>query len=89
MHFEMVVTDVADPADPGGTRLGVSELTQWYNRHLEQIIRIAPEQYWWLHRRWKQPPPRRGRAPGTRHVPHLRSFDSSRPVRNVKGRMDT
>jgi KDO2-lipid IV(A) lauroyltransferase len=89
MNFEMVVTGVADPADSRGMSLGVSELTQWYNLHLEQIIRIAPEQYWWLHRRWKQPPPRQVRAPQPRHVPHLRCGDPSRPVRNVKSRIDT
>jgi len=31
----------------------VPALTQWYTRMLEEIIRRSPEQYWWLHRRWK------------------------------------
>ena len=26
------------------------------------MIRRAPEQYWWVHRRWKEPPPRRAKA---------------------------
>jgi KDO2-lipid IV(A) lauroyltransferase len=38
---------------------GVRELTQWYNLRLEEIIRRTPEQYWWLHRRWKGNRPRR------------------------------
>jgi Kdo2-lipid IVA lauroyltransferase/acyltransferase len=33
----------------------VTDVTQWYTSRLEDIIRRAPEQYWWLHRRWKDP----------------------------------
>ena len=42
----------------------VKQLTQWYTSELEQLIRAAPQQYWWLHRRWKdhRPPGRRQRA---------------------------
>jgi lauroyl/myristoyl acyltransferase len=21
---------------------------------MEEVVRLAPEQYWWLHRRWKE-----------------------------------
>ena len=35
---------------------GVKELTQWYSEQLERMIRRAPGQYWWLHRRWKSRP---------------------------------
>jgi Kdo2-lipid IVA lauroyltransferase/acyltransferase len=31
----------------------VREITQWFTARLEEMIRTAPEQYWWLHRRWK------------------------------------
>ncbi|MBN2578885.1 MAG: lysophospholipid acyltransferase family protein [Pirellulales bacterium] len=31
----------------------VREITQWFSSRLEDQIRTAPEQYWWLHRRWK------------------------------------
>ncbi len=37
----------------------VPALTQWYTDCLEKIIRRAPEQYWWVHRRWKGEPPAR------------------------------
>jgi KDO2-lipid IV(A) lauroyltransferase len=33
-------------------------LTAWYNRRLAESIGASVEQYWWLHRRWRQPPPR-------------------------------
>ena len=42
--------DEHDAASDVGT---IHELTQWYSDHMESIIREAPEQYWWLHRRWK------------------------------------
>jgi len=31
----------------------VREITQWFSSRLEDLIRTAPEQYWWIHRRWK------------------------------------
>lgn len=39
----------------------VTAVTQWYTRHLETTIRVAPEQYWWVHRRWRDYQPRRKR----------------------------
>lgn len=56
MQFEIGVLGVYDPLKDG-TR-DVEELSQWYSTLLEDVIRSAPEQYWWLHRRWKQPPAR-------------------------------
>ncbi len=58
-RFEMRCTDIVDPlvADDGlGTVRG---LTEWYTACLERLIRVAPDQYWWLHRRWKPKPVRR------------------------------
>ena len=52
MHFNMTVADVLDPRDyPEG--ITVKEITQWYTHVLEEGIRQHPEQYWWIHRRWK------------------------------------
>ena len=53
--YEMTVEAVADPLRPGDPTGNVRELTQWYTSKLEEIIRRAPEQYWWVHRRWKDP----------------------------------
>lgn len=54
MHFEMRVADLVDPADADFKLGSIPLLTQWYTRCLEDLIRIAPNQYWWLHRRWRE-----------------------------------
>lgn len=60
LQFEMKISDIVDPL-AADFRLGtIPLLTQWYTQHLEEMIRSAPEQYWWVHRRWKgQPTDRR------------------------------
>jgi KDO2-lipid IV(A) lauroyltransferase len=63
LHFEMATHGIVDPRtspDAGN----VKQLTQWYTNEFEQVIREAPEQYWWVHRRWKdsRPPKRSERA---------------------------
>jgi Kdo2-lipid IVA lauroyltransferase/acyltransferase len=42
-----------DPAHNPPEYESVEELTQWYNDILAARIRQQPEQYWWLHDRWK------------------------------------
>lgn len=59
MQFESACIAVADPDDdPEGHCRSVESLTRWYNRQLAQSIGQSVEQYWWLHRRWREPPPR-------------------------------
>lgn len=58
LEIELGVEGIADPRDGGQCFSGVKPLTEWYNRVLEQIILVAPEQYWWVHRRWKGRPKR-------------------------------
>ncbi|NLF73131.1 MAG: lysophospholipid acyltransferase family protein [Candidatus Anammoximicrobium sp.] len=55
LQFELGTGGVADPRSHSPDLAGVKPLTQWYNRVLEEIILTAPEQYWWVHRRWKDP----------------------------------
>ena len=59
LQFEVRSIQAVDPLDTGDPRLtGVEALTTWYNGCLEDDIRHCPEQYWWIHRRWREPPPR-------------------------------
>ena len=43
---------------------GISRLTQEFTTALENLVRRAPEQYFWVHRRWKSEPRRRRPAVG-------------------------
>ncbi len=59
MRFESGCVGIADPQDdPAGNCAGVEPLTRWYNDRLAEAIGMSVEQYWWLHRRWRTPPPR-------------------------------
>lgn len=53
MHFEMINYAMIDPHEVGNSVGTIRELTQWYTTRLEELIRATPDQYWWLHRRWK------------------------------------
>lgn len=55
MHFEMCVADLIDPRTPGFELGSIPLVTEWYTRRLEDLIRLAPGQYWWLHQRWREP----------------------------------
>ncbi len=53
LHYKLGVEAYCDPTYSLPQTKGVRELTQWYTLHLENMIRRAPAQYWWVHRRWK------------------------------------
>ena len=59
LQFEIGIEGEADPADLPQELGGIHPLTQWYSARLETMVRRDPEQYWWLHRRWKDAPPKR------------------------------
>lgn len=57
-QFELATEDIIDVRDfQSANRL--MELTQRFTTSLESLIRRAPEQYFWVHRRWKSAPRRR------------------------------
>lgn len=55
-EFEMGIQRIIRPADWAGKEDELTWITREFTRELEQIIRAAPEQYLWLHRRWKHRP---------------------------------
>ncbi len=59
LRFELGCTGLATQDQPGEHLNSVQSLTAWYNQRLEEAIRMAPEQYWWVHRRWREPPPKK------------------------------
>ncbi len=62
LQYEVGCVGVVDPLRLEADQIDVRSLTQWYNRCLEEMVRRDPEQYWWLHNRWKERPARRGRT---------------------------
>ncbi|MGL6097765.1 MAG: lysophospholipid acyltransferase family protein, partial [Fimbriiglobus sp.] len=61
MDYRIVCEDVIDPRDFADRPDAVKAITQRYHTALEQAIRRHPEQYFWLHRRWKTAPAKRGK----------------------------
>jgi Kdo2-lipid IVA lauroyltransferase/acyltransferase len=59
MKFVIGSPGVADPETLSSDLLGVTPLTQWYNDRLADFIHRNPEQFWWVHRRWKEKPVRK------------------------------
>jgi Kdo2-lipid IVA lauroyltransferase/acyltransferase len=54
-RFEIGCEEVIDPRTIEA-RDELREITQRYTAALERIVRRAPEQYFWVHRRWKTEP---------------------------------
>ena len=61
-HYRIVVTDVIRPGEHPNTFDGALAITQRYTRAIERLVRLAPEQYLWVHRRWKTRPPEQRKA---------------------------
>lgn len=58
--FELGCEDVVDPLEFDSAD-ALREITQRYTSALERVVRRAPEQYFWVHRRWKSVPKSRAR----------------------------
>lgn len=57
-RYELGCEDVIDPLEITGDD-PVREITERYTRALERAVRRSPEQYFWVHRRWKSEPRQR------------------------------
>jgi KDO2-lipid IV(A) lauroyltransferase len=61
LRYEAIIEDVILPEEYAGKPDAVRAMTQRFTTALERLVRRYPEQYFWLHRRWKhQPKPRKG-----------------------------
>jgi KDO2-lipid IV(A) lauroyltransferase len=68
LQFKLDFMGTASPETGGEEFSGVREMTIWYNCRLAEAISRAPEQYWWLHRRWRVPPARMAQRPTPRQA---------------------
>jgi KDO2-lipid IV(A) lauroyltransferase len=60
-HFQCGAQDIIYPQDWKSQPDPLRYITQRYTRAIEDVVRVDPGQYWWLHRRWKTRP--KGEAP--------------------------
>jgi KDO2-lipid IV(A) lauroyltransferase len=57
--YNMWPIDIIFPEDYKNARDPVRAITERFTKGLEEMIRKAPEQYFWVHRRWKHKPQER------------------------------
>lgn len=56
MRFHLHLEDLIEPAEHSHDPDPIRSITQRYTKALERLARRHPEQYFWLHRRWKHQP---------------------------------
>jgi Kdo2-lipid IVA lauroyltransferase/acyltransferase len=61
LRYKDIIEDVILPEEYEGNPDAVRLITQRFTSALERIIRRHPEQYFWLHRRWKHQPTAKAR----------------------------
>ncbi|MBN2132611.1 MAG: lysophospholipid acyltransferase family protein [Sedimentisphaerales bacterium] len=61
-RFRVGVSRVIRPEDWRDQDDPLRWITAEYTRAIEDFVREDPEQYWWIHRRWKTRPPEERRA---------------------------
>jgi KDO2-lipid IV(A) lauroyltransferase len=57
MRYRIEAEELIRPAEYAGRPDAVKAITQRFTAALERVVRRHPEQYFWLHRRWKHQPP--------------------------------
>jgi KDO2-lipid IV(A) lauroyltransferase len=63
MRYQLIAEEVILPEDYADRPDAAKAITQWFTAALERQVRQHPDQYFWLHRRWKhQPPVRKKKA---------------------------
>ena len=72
LQFELKVAAVVDPFDDRDRIGSIADVLRWYAAEVENLIRQAPEQYGWVHRRWEGRPPERKRRPARLYAERAR-----------------
>jgi Kdo2-lipid IVA lauroyltransferase/acyltransferase len=62
MRYQPICEDLILPEEYADERDPVKAITQRFTSALERVVRTAPEQYFWLHRRWKHQPAKSKRS---------------------------
>jgi Kdo2-lipid IVA lauroyltransferase/acyltransferase len=57
VRYRLYIEDVIEPAEFQQQTNAVKAITERFTQALERLIRKHPEQYFWVHRRWKHQPP--------------------------------
>jgi KDO2-lipid IV(A) lauroyltransferase len=75
-EYELNTTDIIRPQDWADHPDPLFYITARYNHAMEQMVRRAPDQYLWVHRRWKSRPrhERLGRPMPRRMIAKLESL---------------
>ena len=58
VRYELGCEEIIDPLEITGDD-EIREITERFTKALERAVRLSPEQYFWVHRRWKSVPRRR------------------------------
>ncbi|MDD3585744.1 MAG: lipid A biosynthesis acyltransferase, partial [Thermoguttaceae bacterium] len=53
LMFNMQTLAMLDPRNRPDELSSIAQITQWFSSELEKNIRQYPDQYWWIHNRWK------------------------------------
>jgi len=61
--FQCEIIDVIEPEEYKDDKEAVRHITERYTKALEVLIMKAPDQYLWMHRRWRDPPPPKQKKP--------------------------
>jgi Kdo2-lipid IVA lauroyltransferase/acyltransferase len=56
LRYRCLVADIIDPLDYERNQDAIVAITARFTAALERMIRSYPEQYFWIHRRWKHQP---------------------------------
>lgn len=57
MQYQVVAVDYIEPSEYADRPDALKAITQRFTKSLESIVEQYPDQYFWLHRRWKHQPP--------------------------------